>query len=248
MNGRSVSAARAIPGRPMKVAIMQPYFLPYIGYFQLIGAVERFVVYDRIKYTKKGWINRNRFLLSGTDATFSLPLKKGSDALDIVERELAAAFDRTKFLARFAGAYRRAPQFEPTFALLDRVVRHTEDNLFGYIHHSLIEVCAHLGIGTEIRISSSLEVDHELKAQDKVLAICEAAGATHYVNPIGGTELYAKDDFSACGIELQFLKARPFEYPQFGNPFVPWLSIIDVLMFNPLELVRDRLEHGYDLV
>jgi hypothetical protein len=231
----------------MKLAIMQPYFLPYIGYFQLMQAVDVFVVYDRIKYTKKGWINRNRFLLNGTDATFSLPLKKGSDALDIVERELAADFDRAKLLAQFAGAYRRAPHFETAFPLVERIVRHPDGNLFGYIHHSLQAVCAHLGIDTEIRISSSIAFDNELRAQDKVLAICDATGATHYVNPIGGTELYAKDDFASRGIELRFLKSRPFEYPQFGKPFVAWLSIVDVLMFNPLEAVRAAVSRHYDL-
>lgn len=232
----------------MRLAIMQPYFLPYIGYFQLIAAVDQFVIYDRIKYTKKGWINRNRFLLNGADAMFSLPLKKGSDALDVVDRELAPDFDRPKLLSQFAGAYRRAPEFAPTFALLERIVRHDDDNLFRFIHHSVTALCAHLGIGTPIRISSTLHFDNELKGQDKVLAICEAAGANRYINSIGGTDLYAKHEFAVRGIELQFLKPRPFEYPQFGQPFVPWLSILDVLMFNRVEVVRACLDHDYDLV
>lgn len=227
---------------------MQPYFCPYIGYFQLIGAVDLFVVYDNIKYTKKGWINRNRFLLNGTDATFSLPLKKGSDSLNVVERELAADFDRAKLIAQFANAYRRAPHFREAFPVIEQIMGHEGTNLFQFINHSLGVLCAHLGIDSELRISSSIAFDSELKAQDKVLAICEAVGARQYINPIGGTELYAKEDFGARGIELLFLEARPFEYPQFGSPFVPWLSILDVLMFNPLDLVRDRLEHGYDLV
>lgn len=232
----------------MKLAIMQPYFLPYIGYFQLIAAVDQFVVYDRIKYTKKGWINRNRFLLNGTDAVFSLPLKKGSDALDVVERELAADFDRAKLLNQFAGAYRRAPHFALTFDLLERIVRHDDSNLFRFIRHSIAVLCAHLGISTRICTSSTLTFDDDLKGQAKVLAICEAAGANRYINSIGGTELYAQPDFAARGIELQFLKPRSFEYPQFSQPFVPWLSIIDVLMFNPVEAVRGYLDHHYDLV
>jgi len=232
----------------MKLAIMQPYFLPYIGYYQLMAAVDLFVVYDRIKYTKKGWINRNRLLLNGSDALFSLALKKGSDILDVAERELAPDFDRTKLLNQFAGAYRRAPQFAPTFALLERIVGSVDGNLFNYLHHSLVAVRDHIGIDTEIRVSSTLDFDNDLKGPDKVLAICAAVGANHYVNPIGGTELYSKDDFAARGIELQFLRARPFEYPQFGAEFVPWLSIVDVLMFNPLETVRDRIEHHFDLV
>ncbi|RYE71904.1 MAG: hypothetical protein EOO81_04765, partial [Oxalobacteraceae bacterium] len=84
----------------MRLAIMQPYFLPYIGYYQLIAAVDTFVVYDDIKYTKKGWINRNRFLLDGRDETFSLPLQAGSDALDIRDRRIAPAFDRSGLLNR----------------------------------------------------------------------------------------------------------------------------------------------------
>lgn len=232
----------------MRLAIMQPYFMPYIGYFQLIAAVDVFVVYDNIKYTKKGWINRNRMLLNGSDAMFSLPLKKDSDTLDVVQRELAADFDRTKLLNQLKGAYGRAPYFAQTFPLLERIVRHEDANLFRYIHHSLVRLCEHLGITTEIRISSDIAIDHELKSQDKVLALCKAVGATTYINTIGGTELYSRDDFSAQGIELQFIKSRPFEYPQFGAPFVPWLSIIDVLMFNPVDAVRACITSNFELI
>ena len=231
----------------MKLAIMQPYFLPYVGYFQLIKAVDLFVVYDHIKYTKKGWINRNRLLLNGKDAMFSLPLKQGADSLEIVERELADGFDRTKLLNQFVGAYRRAPHFSQTLALLEKVTGHKDGNLFNYVHHSLAAVCEHLGIDTEIRVSSSIPFDNDLKGQDKVLALCESLGASRYINSIGGVELYAKPDFAERGIELQFLRSRPFEYPQFGGEFVPWLSIVDVLMFNPIEAVRERLEQSYDL-
>lgn len=232
----------------MRLAIMQPYFLPYIGYYQLIAAVDAFIVYDNIKYTKKGWINRNRMLLNGTDATFSLPLKKDSDMLDVVQRELAADFDRTKLLNQFKGAYGRAPYFDQTFPLLERIVRHEDSNLFRYIHHALIESCAHLGIGTSIRISSEVDIDHSLKGQDKVLALCRAMGAHTYINAIGGTELYAREAFEAHGIELKFIKSGPFEYPQFGAPFVPWLSIVDVLMFNPLDAVRACIANNYELI
>lgn len=232
----------------MKLGIMQPYFLPYIGYFQLLASVDLFIVYDNIKYTKKGWINRNRMLLNGTEAMFTLPLKKGSDSLDVMERELAADFDRTKLLNQFKGAYGRAPQFELTYAVLERIVRHEDANLFRYIHHSIVRLCEHLGINTEIKISSEIAIDHELKGQDKVLALCKAASSDTYINTIGGVELYAKDDFRILGIDLQFIKARPFEYAQFGAPFVPWLSIVDVLMFNPLDVVRKRIENNYELI
>lgn len=227
---------------------MQPYFLPYIGYFQLLASVDQFIVYDNIKYTKKGWINRNRMLLNGRDAMFSLPLKKGSDLLDVVERELAADFDRTKLLNQFKGAYGRAAQFESTYPILERIVLHEEANLFRYIHHSIVQLCEHLSIDTDIRISSEMHIDHELKSQDKVLALCKAAGADTYINTIGGIELYAKADFRIQGIDLQFIKTKPFEYAQFGDAFVPWLSILDVLMFNPLNTVRSYINENYELI
>ena len=232
----------------MRLAIMQPYFLPYSGYYQLIAAVDVFVVYDNIKYTKKGWINRNRMLLNGADAMFSLPLKKDSDTLDVVQRELSVDFDRTKLLNQFKGAYRRAPYFTQTFPLLERIVLCDDNNLFRYIYNSLVESCVHLGIDTEIRISSGIDINHDLKSQDKVLALCKAAEADTYINPIGGTELYSRDNFRERDVELKFIGAKPVEYPQFGAPFVPWLSIVDVLMFNSLDATRACIASNYELI
>lgn len=232
----------------MRLAIMQPYFLPYIGYFQLIAAVDQFVVYDNIKYTKKGWINRNRMLVNGVNTTFTLPLKNSSDNLTIIEREIAAEFNSKKFLNQFKGAYASAPHFNNTYSLLENIVCCQETNLFKYIHHSILMICQHLGIPTDIQISSEVEINHALKGKDKVLALCKAVGAKNYINPIGGTELYAKDDFQENGIRLQFIRPLPLEYMQLGASFVPWLSIIDVLMFLPLDAVRACIYDNYELV
>lgn len=227
---------------------MQPYFLPYIGYFQLIAEADMFVIYDNIKYTKKGWINRNRMLINGADAMFSLPLQHDSDKLDVVERNLAADFNRDKLLNQFKGAYARAPYFSQTWPLIERIVRYEERNLFRYIQHSVVSICCHLGLETRIRISSDIGIDHGLQGQDKVIALCEALGADSYVNPIGGVGLYSGDAFRARGVRLEFIQSKPFEYPQLGSPFVPWLSIADVLMFNSLEAVREQVMHGYELI
>jgi hypothetical protein len=227
---------------------MQPYFLPYIGYFQLIQSVDTFIVYDNIKYTKKGWINRNRFLQNGKDALFSVPLKNGSDSLDIRDRDIAEHFRKDKLLNQLKEAYRRAPCFTQTFPLIEKIVRYEDTNLFRFLQHSLVKTCEHLGIGTEIRISSGIAVEPDLKGQDKVLALCEAVGAKTYVNAIGGLELYSKDTFRKKGIELKFIRSKPFEYAQFGEPFVPWLSIIDVMMFNRLEAIRACISTHYELI
>lgn len=227
---------------------MQPYFFPYVGYFQLIAAVDLFIVYDNIKYTKKGWINRNRMLQSGKDAMFSLPLRSDSDSLDVRDRALAADFNRDKFLNQLRGAYSRAPNFAEVFQMVERAVRHENTNLFAYLHHALIRTCEHLGLTTPIRISSTVSIDHGLKNQDKVIALAKAVGATTYVNAIGGLDLYDRETFQGNGLELEFIRSRAFEYQQFGDPFVPWLSIIDVLMFNTLEAVRTITSSHYDLV
>lgn len=232
----------------MKLAIMQPYFFPYIGYFQLIAAVDLFIVYDNIKYTKKGWINRNRILQNGKDVIFSLPLKNDSDSLDICERELAADFNQDKLLNQIKGAYCGAPYFKMTFPLVEHIVRHNDVNLFRFLHHSIVKICAHLGLTTKISISSDVAVNHTLKAQDKVLALCEAVGASTYVNAIGGMELYSKEAFRRKDIELKFIQSKPFEYPQFGNNFVPWLSIIDVMMFNTKEETRAYITNNFDVI
>lgn len=231
----------------MKLAIMQPYFLPYIGYYQLIHAVDMFLVYDNIQYTKKGWINRNRFLKNGGAAVFTLPLKKDASEGDVVQRELATDFDRKKLLNQLREAYRRAPFFNQVFPIVEVIIGNEEQNLFRYIHASIVTMCKHLEISTTIKISSDVAIDHDLKGQDKVLALCQAVGAEVYVNSSGGAGLYSHGDFRECGIELQFMRAKPFEYPQFGQPFQPWLSIIDVLMFNALEAVKTGLLENYEL-
>lgn len=227
---------------------MQPYLFPYLGYFQLLAAVDEFVVYDNIQYTKKGWINRNRFLQNGKDVMFSVPLAKDSDYLDVRDRRIADAYEPASLLGRFAGAYAKAPHYAEVRPLLEDVFAQDERNLFAFLHHGLVRTAAHLGVTTTIRVSSTVAVDHGLSGQDKVLALCSALGATTYVNAIGGVELYSRSDFAARGVELRFLQPLPVEYEQLGQPFVPWLSIIDVLMFNPLDTVRGWLQSGYELV
>ena len=230
------------------LAIMQPYFLPYIGYFQLIAAVDVFVIYDNIKYTKKGWINRNRILSNGEAALISLPLKHGSDYLDVRDRELASTWSPDDLMGRISGAYRRAPYFEQTGVLLERILGFEDRNLFTFIEHSIRAVCGYVGITTDFRRSSAVAIDHGLAGEEKVLALCAAIGARRYLNPIGGTSLYSRTKFLDRGVELRFLETSPFEYRQFGGEFVPSLSILDLLMFNSVAQVAETLTSRYRLI
>jgi WbqC-like protein family len=232
----------------MKTAIMQPYFLPYIGYFQLIHAVDQFVIYDNIQYTKKGWINRNRILQNGKDEFITLPLKKDSDFLNVCQRELADGFsiEAATTLRKIGSLYRKAPQYDVVFPLLEQLYTYPNRNLFDFIHHSVLEICRYLGINTPIIASSTVPIDHQLKSEDKVIALCKALNTKMYINPIGGLDLYSGAHFEANGIQLYFQKARMIEYQQFNHAFVPWLSILDVMMFNHKSAIQEMLNH-YDI-
>lgn len=233
----------------MKLAIMQPYFFPYIGYFQLLHAVDKFVVYDNIEFTKKGWIHRNRILVNGADAYISLMLRKDSDYLQVRERVLSEEFqkEKEKIIRRIEGAYKKAPFFFETVPLISEIVGYNDKNLFNYVYHSIERIQDHLGIDAKLIVSSGVGINHELKGKEKVISLCKGLGATHYINPIGGVELYKKEEFIKNGVELSFLKSRETQYKQFDNGFVPWLSIIDVLMFNGKEGTKQMLNQ-YDLV
>lgn len=232
----------------MKLAIMQPYFLPYIGYFQLIAAVDQFVIYDNIEYTKKGWINRNRMLQNNKDVLFSLALKKASDHLHIQQREIAEDFNYQKLLNQIKGSYRRAPYFDQTFPLIEEIITHKDPNLFHFLKHSIIKICKHLDLKTEIKTSSEIDIDHTLTSENKVLALCNELKAETYINAIGGVNLYSKEAFRRNHIDLKFIKPKPFHYPQFGSEFMPWLSIMDVMMFNPIKTIQTNISTNYELI
>lgn len=234
----------------MRIAIMQPYLFPYIGYFQLINTVDEFIIYDNIQFTKKGWINRNRILVNGVDAYITLSLKKDSDYLNIKDRFLSDdwTIERKKILNRITESYRKAPQFNFVYPILESILMYEERNLFAFIFNSLKEINLYLDIKTPLIISSSVPINHDLKSVNKVIEICKARKATTYINPIGGVELYNKKNFNNEGLELQFLKANNITYPQFKNDFVPFLSIIDVMMFNSLEDIKLIINKEYNLI
>lgn len=228
----------------MRIGIMQPYWWPYLGYYQLIKAVDAFVVYDDIKYTKKGWINRNRILLNDAPHTITLPLAADADDREIRARRLAANFsaERGRLERRIAAAYRRAPYFAETMPLVTECLDCTESNLFGFLLNSLRVVLRHLEITTPVHVSSTLGVSGELHGEERVVATCQALRATDYVNPPGGRALYNPSRFRTAGLRLHFIEPRLLPYTQLGGPFVSHLSIIDVMMFNSRPRLAELLQ------
>lgn len=233
----------------MTLAIMQPYLFPYIGYWQLINAVDTFVIYDNIQFSKKGWFHRNNILLNGKKTLFSIPLKKDSDSLDVIERFISDGADKeiNKIIRQIENGYKKAPYFEDVFPMIKEIFQNNERNLFKYIYNSVLQVCDYLEINTKIIISSTIDINHGLKSQDKVIALNKVLNATRYINPIGGTELYEYEKFQNENIELAFLNSNVPEYNQFEKEFIPYLSIIDIMMFNSKDEIREMLKR-YELV
>ena len=219
----------------MKLGIMQPYFFPYIGYWQLINYVDTFIIYDNIQYTKRGWFNRNRYLLNGKDALFSINLKSGSDKLNVDAREISPVYNREKLMLKFQNAYHGAPYIDIILPMICEIIRFPDNNLFGYLFNSITRICDYLGIKTKILISSQVDINHSAQAEDKVVAFCKKMHASTYVNLIGGVKLYSNTRFAKENLELKFLEADFVKYRQFDNEFVPFLSVIDVMMFNSRE-------------
>lgn len=230
----------------MKLAIMQPYFFPYIGYFQLMASVDAFVIYDNIKYTKKGWINRNRIQNRGVEALISVPLQKGADHLNIFERVISPVFNRQKLCNQIVGAYRHAPYFNEVMPVLEKIIRNESANLFYYLYHSLVTLREYFDLPCDLLISSTLAADHSLKGQARVLDICHIMNANEYINPPGGIDLYSHRDFSYHNISLKFIQPQQWHYPHSHAEFIPWLSIIDVMMFNERDEIVRRFKTGYE--
>lgn len=232
----------------MKLAVMQPYLFPYIGYFQLMNAADRFVIYDDVNFIKKGWINRNNILVNGKANLFTVPLKNASQNKLINELEISEISEWKKDLLKTIElSYRKAPCFEEVFDIIIRIINNDETNISGYIYQSLEKVNSFLNIDTEIVRSSSVYQNRLLKQQKRIIDICKKENAGEYINPIGGLELYSKKLFRENEIDLYFIKSNEIVYRQFNNEFSGSLSIIDVMMFNPKDQINDFL-NDYELI
>lgn len=233
----------------MKLGVMPPYVFPYIGYFQLINVVDSFVIHDDVQWIKGGWINRNRILVQGKPQYITLPLQKASSLLDINQRRFSVDIEKqkAKISRQIENAYRKAPHFSAVMDIISECFRCQERNVSTFAVNSLRACCDYLGIGTPFVLSSQLEKRNELHGQDRVLELNAVMGVSHYINPIGGTELYDKKRFAENGLKLRFIKARNVAYDQLADTeFVPFLSIIDVMMFNSKDELCELLRE-YDL-
>ncbi|MGI6117405.1 MAG: WbqC family protein [Bilifractor sp.] len=229
----------------MKVAIHQPYFMPYIAYWSLISSVDVFATADNYNYIKGGWINRNRILVNGDAHYFNIEVHHASQNKMINELELAD-IDVPLKLRQLEVAYGRAPHFREGMELMEKVFDTEEKNLANFLFLSIGLVCDYLEIDTKLIRTSDIEQDPSLKRADRIYDYCRKLGADTYYNAIGGTELYSFDEFAARGMKLGFIQEIPVECHQTlggkTGEFIPHLSIIDVIMFNSREECRKMVQ------
>lgn len=231
-----------------KIAVMQPYFFPYIGYFQLLNSVDKFVLLDDVNYIKKGWINRNFILLNSKPCLFTIPLVKSSQNKLINETEISPESKlRRKFLRTIETGYAKAPFFNEVYEMLSLIIGSKENSISKLIRLSLEQIIVYLGLKTSIIESSAIYSNSHLKGEQRITDICRKENSSVYINLPGGTELYSKSNFLKEGIDLYFIKSDTIRYRQFANEFVPSLSMIDVMMFNSRGKIHEFL-NSYELV
>ena len=217
----------------MNLAIMQPYMFPYIGYFQLIRSVDKFVFLDDVSFRKQGWINRNRILVNGQPHAFCVPVVDASQNRKINQTQIGSSTKwQNKLIRTISLYYKRAPQYREVMPLVERVVTSGAVTISELAIESVESVCQYLNMRTNFTKSAARYSNDHLRGQDRILDICNKEDANVYVNRPGGRSLYSRESFSEKGVDLRFIRTLSFDYRQFSETFVDNLSIIDMLMFN----------------
>lgn len=229
----------------MRLAVMQPYIFPYVGYFQLIKAVDVFVFFDDVQFKRRSYITRNAILINEESNAFSIPVQKGNQQDLINQIKLHdGEFEnwKNKFLRSLNHAYAKAPYFKPVYDLAQAVFE-TDCTTIGMLTKRSIEkTCDYLKVEVEFKNSTSLDYDREGDGQDKILSICGLLQANTYINAINGRSLYTSETFQEQGVDLFFLEPKVEPYKQFDSGFIPNLSIIEMMMFLSPEEIGKHLE------
>ena len=231
------------------ITIIQPYFLPYLGYFQLINYVDLVILYDNVQYTKKGWINRNKIIRDGKLIDISIPLKKGSSTLNINERYLSENWPNynQKILEKVTQSYQNFKYFKDVYKIINLILSHDQIRLDKFLANSIMLICKYLNIKTKIIFCSSIDTNTPvLKSKDRILSILKKINCEKYVNPIGGKNLYDKKEFAKNGIKLEFLNSYYtknnkdlYPKPNINEP----LSVVDLMMKESSEHIAAELSN-----
>lgn len=230
----------------MKVALMQPYFFPYIGYFQLINEVDEFVIFDNAQYIRRSWITRNRLLNAHKESTFiNVPVCKEAMGTKIKDIRINNDIQWQNKIFQQLLYYKNAPYYQYVKDFLsDCFTVNDSDYVSQFNTRSLKMICDLLKIDTKITVLSEKfpAIDTADEADEWGIKVSKALNASTYINAIGGKEFYNPEKYLNNGIDIQFVEPVLLAYKQFKPLFVPGLSIIDVMMFNEIEKIREMLQ------
>ena len=230
------------PALKRTLGIMQPYLFPYLGYYQLAAAVDKFIFLDDVNFIKAGWINRNRFYSTQGPVYFTVPLIKASQNRLICEIQIQPNDGwQEKILKGFVQTYKKAPHYEAVYPLFADLIKKDVPSIGDLAALSVRKVMEYLGLPFSWSYSSYYQVA-DIKGAAKIINLCEQEKATHYLNPIGGTSLYSEMSFQARGMDLSFIRTNPISYSHLNGVNTEGLSILDVLLFNSIDETRDLLK------
>ena len=230
----------------MRLAIMQPFFFPYIGYLQLVNAVDKFVFYDDVNFVTSSWIARNR-IISKTDPFQYFRIQLDGASQNKLINEVKPINSSIKMLKTIRHIYSKAPYFNDVYPLIEKCLTSSAASIAEMSAKSVVLVADYLGIETEFEFSSEMHANSKgIGMSERLISICKQENASCYYNFIGGANLYSKDFFKQFGVELKFIELKKVSYVQFNGHFQENLSIIDVLMFNSVEATK-KLLNSYEL-
>ena len=227
----------------MIMGMNQPYFMPYIYHWQLINAADVFVLGDDYNFINRGWVNRNRILVNGQPKYFNIEVDHASQNKKINELYISEIFDPEKKLQILKDAYSKAPHFEEGYALMQKILKCEERNLAYFLEHSIRCVSDYLGITTKFVRSSEIPGNSEFKREYRIYDQCRYVGADTYINATGGRAMYDFAEFEKRNLKLGFIQNGDIQYPQFGQEFVPYLSMMDMIMFQLRDEIREMLNN-----
>lgn len=233
----------------MKFAIMQPYFFPYLGYYSLIKKSDRFILFDDVQFIRHGWIERNRILKPVEGHQYiSVPLEKFSLSTKINEVKIRATENwREKLLRQLEHYKKRSPFYSQTIEVIKKAIDIETDSIVELNKNILIKTCRYIGMPLVVDVFSemNLQIEPVTHPGEWALNIIKALQGAEYINPIGGVDIFKREQFDSAGIALNFLGNNLMPYSQRRDMFEPGLSIIDVMMFNSPEQICRLVDDTY---
>jgi hypothetical protein len=229
----------------MKGTILQPTYLPWIGYFEMIDSTDIYIVFDHVQFEKKSWQQRNKIKTSNGVIWLSVPIKREKRETRICDIKIS--YDHGNPLEKhwrtITLVYKKAPYFNEYRSIFEKIYSKEYNHLSDLNVAIIKKICNVLGIKTKIVLSSMLNLnDKNMGKTEKVVNLCKKVDITHLYDAKGAKEFIDDSIFHKEGISITFQHFEHPVYKQLWGNFIPYLSVID-LLFNEgdksLDIIRD---------